>query len=157
MVADQGLLGEGQAGALVGRTYQSEWLTVSQALVDRFAEVTFDHQYIHEDPVRAAKGPFGGTIAHGFLLLSLLTHLRANSKQPAPADAATRINYGFDRVRFVAPVRVGARIRGRFVVADLVEKRPGQFQQTLDAVIEIEGVDRPAVTARWLTQFVIQP
>jgi len=147
--------GGGEAGGSPGQTYHSDWMMVDQELVDRFADATFDHQYIHCDPVRAAEGPFSGTVAHGFLLLSLLSHLHARAGRPTPANVAASINYGFDRVRFVSPVRTGTRIRGRFIVIESVERQPGRFQQAVDAVIEIEGQDRPAVTARWLAQFVV--
>ena len=141
--------------ALVGRSYESDWLLIDQPLVDAFADATGDHQYIHVDPVRAAQTPFGGTIAHGFLLLSLLPRLHASSPRPDIKGVAMSINYGFDRVRFLAPVRVGSRIKARFTIAEMNEKRPGQYQQLRDVAVEMEEAERPAVTAQWISQFIL--
>ena len=138
--------------AEIGRTYLSDWLLVDQPMIDRFAELTGDPQFIHVDPVRAAATPFGGTIAHGFLVLSLLSRLQAMSGRPRPEGAKMSVNYGFDRVRFTAPVRSGSRVRGRFTARSVEEKRPGQFQQVAEAVVEIEGGDKPALTALWIGQ-----
>ena len=139
----------------IGQTYRSEWLLVDQPMIDRFAVATGDHQFIHIDPVRAAATPFGGTIAHGFLLLSLLSQLDAMTPRPPVAGVKMGINYGFERIRFVHPVRSGSRIRGVFTLALVEEKRPGQYQQQTDVSVEIEGVDKPALTAAWISQFLV--
>lgn len=133
----------------------SPWLTVDQAMIDAFAEATGDHQYIHVDPVRAAATPFGGTIAHGFLTLSLMPRLSAATDMPRPAGVRMGVNYGGNRVRFLTPVRSGARVRGRFTLLDIEQKRPGQWQQTLDYTLEIDGQDKPALTAEWISQFFV--
>lgn len=140
---------------LVGCSYGSPVLRIDQQLVDAFAQLTGDHQYIHVDPERAALTPFGGTIAHGFLLLSLLPQLHAQSDRPALPTLAMAVNYGFDRVRFVTPVRVGSAVRARFSVASLTEKRPGEWQQELDVTLLLEAQERPALVARWLSLMVV--
>lgn len=132
----------------------SEWLDVTQKLVDGFAEVTGDRQWIHIDPVRAnEESPFGGTIAHGYLTLSLIPRLVGGMLQFEGARA--RINYGLDRVRFPSPVRVGARIRGRFVVLEV--ERAGSDAARLRArvTIEIEGGGKPACIAEPIILFLI--
>jgi len=139
----------------VGQTLHSEWLLVDQPMIDAFAAATGDHQFIHIDPVRAAATPFGGTIAHGFLTLSLLTQLNETTPRPPIAGLKMGINYGFERVRFVHPVRAGSRIRGAFTLASVEEKRPGQYQQQTDVAVEIEGIDKPALTAVWIGQFLV--
>ncbi|HEY0085582.1 MAG TPA: MaoC family dehydratase [Allosphingosinicella sp.] len=127
----------------------SGWLTVDQAAIDAFAEVTQDHQFIHTDPEAAAKTPFGGTVAHGFLTLSLLSRMAADVML-VPDSLKMAVNYGFERVRFIAPVRSGKRVRGRFVLASAQEKRPGQWQFVHNVTVEIEGEDKPALTADWI-------
>ena len=132
----------------------SEWLDVTQKLVDGFAEVTGDRQWIHIDPVRAnEESPFGGTIAHGYLTLSLIPRLVGGMLQFEGARA--RINYGLDRVRFPSPVRVGARIRGRFAVLGI--ERVGSDAARLRArvTIEIEGGSKPACIAEPIILFLI--
>ena len=132
----------------------SEWVEVTQNMIDRFADLTDDHQFIHVDPVLAAKTPFGGTIAHGFLVLSLLAKL-GKAAEFALEGVQMGMNYGFDRVRLMAPVKAGKRIRGRFVLKDLVERLPGQWLSTLSVTVEIEGESKPAIAADWLgLQFV---
>ncbi len=128
----------------------SEWIEVTQAQIDAFADATDDHQFIHVNPAMAAATPFGGTIAHGFLTLSLLSAMMASAVEP-PAVMMS-INYGFDKMRFVTPVRSGKRIRGHFKLLEMVEKRPGQWQQKVEATVEIEGGDKPALIAEWLFQ-----
>lgn len=129
----------------------SSWRTVSQTMIDLFAEATDDHQFIHVDPQRAAKEtPFGGTIAHGFLSLSLLSTL-AYETLPPLEGSTVGINYGFDEVRFKSPVKSGARIRGRFVLAHANVRLSGWVEANYDVTIEIEGLRKPALTARWLT------
>ena len=123
-------------------------------MIDAFAEVTGDHQFIHIDPVRArAETPFGGTIAHGFLTLSLLSQM-AIEVLPALDGAAIGINAGFDRLRFLAPVPAGSRIRGRFILAELTEPAPGTAACRYQAIVEIDGFEKPALAADWLTRFV---
>jgi acyl dehydratase len=129
----------------------SPWREITQAVVDKFAEATDDHQFIHVDPERAAReAPFGGTIAHGFLLLSLLSRLAFEAVPPLEG-VTVGINYGFDEVRFKAPVRTGSRVRGCFTVAHVNVRQSGWVEVNYDVTLEIEGSSRPALTARWLT------
>ena len=125
----------------------SPWFRVDQARIDAFAEVTEDRQFIHVDPERAAQTPFGGTIAHGYLTLSMLSYLVVSAEIPFPPVRAS-LNYGFDKVRFLAPVRAGARIRGRFTLKG-VEERPGGLLLRFDVAVEFEGSDQPALSADW--------
>lgn len=140
--------------AEVGVTRTSDWITVDQAMIDRFADATLDHQFIHVDPVRAASSPFGGTVAHGFLTVSLLPKMLSIFEKTEETGEVI-INYGLERVRFIHPVRVGRRIRAVFTVTSSEEKRPGQFQQSTDIVIEIEGESKPAMNAIWLSQVLV--
>ena len=133
----------------------SEWLLVDQAMIDAFADATGDHQFIHVDPERAAQTPFGGTIAHGFLTLSLMPALTATADLPRAAGIKMGVNYGGNKTRFLAPVRSGKRVRGHFKLLELDEKRPGQWQQTIEYTLEIEGEDKPALIAEWISQFFI--
>lgn len=129
----------------------SPWRVVSQEMIDKFADATDDHQFIHVDPVRAAaEAPFGGTIAHGFLSLSLLSTM-AYETIPPIREAGIGVNYGFDRVRFASPVKSGARIRARFKLAELTSRPSGWIHLNYDVTVEIEGSKKPALTARWLT------
>ena len=132
----------------------SDWFEIDQRRVDAFADVTEDHQFIHVDPVRARATPFGGTIAHGLLTLSLIVPLCIDFV-PEIAGRQLVVNYGFDRVRFPAPVKVGARIRSRVKRADVSERKPGQFMMKLDVTFDIEGGDKPALTAQWLSLHVV--
>ena len=132
----------------------SSWHLVDQAQIDAFADVTRDHQFIHVDATRAAATPFGGTIAHGFLTLSLLSAF-AMEAQPKIAGAEMGINYGFDKVRFLAPVKAGARVRGRFRLAALAQPRPNEIDITWASTVEIEGERRPALAADWLNRFYL--
>jgi len=127
----------------------SSWLTVDQARIDTFAEATEDQQYIHVDAEAAAKTPFGGTIAHGFLSLSLLSRMGAEVFL-YPSGVKMALNYGLDRVRFLAPVRSGKRIRGRFTLDSVEEKAPGQLLFRYTVTVEIKGEEKPALTAAWL-------
>ena len=137
--------------AVGGEIGVSPWRTVSQEMIDKFADATDDHQFIHVDPVRAAaEAPFGGTIAHGFLSLSLLSTLAYETIPPIDGTDIG-VNYGFDRVRFVSPVKSGARVRGRFVLAEMTVRPSGWIHFNYDVTIEIEGSAKPALTARWLT------
>ncbi|MCB1459757.1 MAG: MaoC family dehydratase [Nitratireductor sp.] len=135
----------------------SDWIEVTQAMIDQFADATHDHQFIHVDPVRArAETPFGGSIAHGFLSLSLLSALAMNALPPLQG-AVMGINYGFDKVRFIAPVRSGSRIRGHFRLADFTERKPGEFMSRYEVNVEIEGSDKPALVADWLGLAIMAP
>ena len=127
----------------------SDWILVDQDAINTFADVTDDHQFIHVDPEAAAKTPFGGTIAHGFLTLSLLSRMAADAML-RPEGIKMGVNYGFERVRFLAPVRAGKRVRGRFQLLSFEEKRPGQYQFTHQVTVEIEGEDKPALVADWI-------
>ena len=139
--------------ARIGAESVSEWVEVTQAMIDAFAQATGDRQFIHIDPVRAAQTPFGGTVAHGFLTLSLIPLLRSTvADAPRLAGRRMNVNYGGNAVRFIAPVRSGSRVRGRFVLAAFDEKRPGQYQETTGVTIEIEGQDKPALVAEWIGQ-----
>jgi len=127
----------------------SSWLTMDQERITAFAETTEDRQFIHVDPDAAAQTPFGGTVAHGFLTLSMLSRMAAESML-VPDTLKMAVNYGFERVRFIAPVRSGKRIRGRFVLDSVGEKAPGQLLMRHNVTVEIEGEDKPALTAQWL-------
>jgi len=137
----------------IGTETVSDWVEVTQAMIDRFAEATGDHQFIHVDPVAAAATPFGGTIAHGFLTLSLMPLLAAKVPDaPQLAGVKMGVNYGGNKVRFLTPVRSGSRVRGRFRLLAFEQKRPGQYQQTTEFTVEIEGADKPALIAEWISQ-----
>jgi acyl dehydratase len=127
----------------------SSWLTIDQARIDAFAEATDDRQFIHVDPTAAARTPFGGRIAHGFLTLSLLSRMAADAML-IPEGVKMSLNYGFDRIRFLAPVRSGKRVRGRFTLDSVEEKAPGQWLFRHTVTVEIEGEDKPALSAAWL-------
>lgn len=132
-------------GTLVG---VSDWLTVEQRRIDLFAEATDDHQWIHVDPVRAAEGPFGGTIAHGFLSLSLLAGL--TPKVFAVENSRMGVNYGLNKVRFTAPVPVGSRVRLRVELLDVTDVAENAVQVVTGNTLEIEGSERPALVAEWV-------
>lgn len=137
-------------GSLVGEDLGAgPWMEITQDRVDGFADLTEDHQWIHQAGERAEQGPFGGPIAHGFLTLSLLTPLAGAVTRRLTEGARMVINYGFDRVRFVSPVPVGSRIRARGTLAE-VSKVDGGVQAGVDFTIEVEGSERPAVVARHL-------
>jgi|TARA_R110002073_G_scaffold67393_4_gene167992 acyl dehydratase len=133
----------------------SDWIKLDQSRIDQFADVTEDHQFIHLDPERAAKEtPFGGTIAHGFLSLSMLSRMAMDIAFVLDG-MAMGINYGFDKVRFLVPVSAGKQIRGRFVLEDAVERQPGQWMLRFGVTVEIEGEEKPALIAQWLTMQVV--
>ena len=127
----------------------SDWITVGQDRIHAFADATEDRQFIHIDPAAAAQTPFGGTIAHGFLTLSLLSRM-ATDAMLIPEGVRMAVNYGLDRVRFLAPVRSGKRVRGRFILDAIEEKAPGQVLLRHIVMVEIEGEEKPALTAVWL-------
>ena len=133
----------------------SDWLTVSQEMIDKFADATGDHQFIHVDQEKAKLTPFGGTIAHGFLSLSLMPVLTQMTDMPRAEGIKMGVNYGGNKTRFLAPVRSGKRVRGHFKLLELEEKRPGQWQQTVEYTLEIEGEDKPALIAEWISQFFV--
>ena len=134
----------------------SGWIAVDQARIDTFADATEDRQFIHVDPAAAARTPFGGTIAHGFLSLSLLSRMGADAML-VPQGLRMAVNYGLDRVRFLAPVHSASRIRGRFVLDSVEEKAPGQWLLSHTVTVEIENEDKPALTAVWLTLMIMSP
>lgn len=132
----------------------SSWVTVDQARIDRFAEATDDHQFIHVDPDRAASTPLGTTIAHGFLTLSLLPKLN-EELAVLPENLAMAFNYGLNKVRFLQPVPVGSRVRLRTRILDVQERDPGRILVSARARVEIEGEERPAMIAETLTLLVL--
>jgi acyl dehydratase len=138
------------------KTGVSRWFTITQEQIDTFADATHDHQFIHIDPVKAKQTPFGSTIAHGFLSLSLLSAVAYDAGVNI-TNTLMGLNYGFDKIRFLHPVNVNSKIRGHMVLANVLEKRLGQFLLTWDVSIEIESVDKPALTAQWLTMTIINP
>jgi len=127
----------------------SGWVLIDQDRINKFADTTDDHQFIHVDVEAAKKTPFGGTIAHGFLTLSLLPSLM---NQLEKVEVQMTVNYGFNKMRFLSPVKTGKRVRGHFKLMELEEKRPGQWQQITEVTIEIEGEDKPALIAEWILQ-----
>ncbi len=131
----------------------SRWLTVGQERIDGFADATEDRQSIHPAPVAAAQTPFGGTIAHGSLTLSLLSVMAAEAML-MPAGTRMAVNYGLDRVRFLAPVRAGRKVRGRFKLDSIEQKAPDQVLVRHLVTVDIEDEDKPALTALWLTLFI---
>ena len=133
----------------------SDWLTIDQRRIDEFADATEDRQFIHVDPDAAARTPFGGTVAHGFLSLSMLSRMAADGML-VPDSIRMAVNYGLDRVRFVAPVKSGKRIRGRFRLDSVEEKAAGQLLMRHTVTVEIEGEQKPALTAEWLGLIFVQ-
>lgn len=141
-----------KVGTAVGA---SPWIEITQKDIDAFADVTGDRQFIHVDPEMASNTPFGGTVAHGFLTLSLLSQMAAGVML-VPEETRMVVNYGFDKVRFIAPVRSGKRVRGHFTLAAAEEKRPGQWQFLHNVTVEIEGEDKPALQADWIGLIYLQ-
>ena len=137
--------------ALVGTEVGvSDWVLVDQARIDAFAEVTGDHQFIHVNPELAAQTPFGTTIAHGYLTLSLCS-VFAYGAMPGIEGARMGVNYGLNKVRFMAPVKSGRRVRGRFTLTDVTQRPDTAWQSTVAVTVEIEGETKPALAAEWLT------
>ncbi len=137
--------------ALVGQEVGvSDWIDVPQDKINAFAEVTGDHQFIHVNPELAAQTPFGTTIAHGYLTLSLLSVM---AYQAMPGIKGTRmgVNYGLNKVRFMAPVKSGKKVRGRFTIADVTQRPDGAWQTTVNVSVEIDGETKPALAAEWIT------
>lgn len=139
-----------QMAESIGTERVSDWVEVTQEMIDQFAEATGDHQFIHVDPVRAAQTPFGGTIAHGFLSLSLMPTLAARTDTPAIEGVKMGVNYGGNKVRFMQPVRSGKRVRGRFKLLKFTERKPGVWEQVQEYTLEIEGEEKPALVAEWI-------
>jgi acyl dehydratase len=141
--------------SLIGTELEpSPWLEITQERVDQFADATNDHQFIHVDPEKAAKTPFGGPIAHGFLSLSLLSYL---NEQVAifPENLVMGVNYGSDKVRYLMPVRVGKRIRSRQTILEVAEKKPGQWLLKTAVTVEIEDEETPALVAEILSMMIV--
>ncbi len=135
----------------------SNWILVDQKMIDDFAAVTHDHQWIHTDPARAAaETPFGGTIAHGFLTLSLASRFVYDCFGLLPGQSMG-INYGFDKLRFLSPVRSGSRLRGRFVLQDAQQRSDTEMLRKNLLTVEIEGSDKPALVAEWLGLALFPP
>jgi acyl dehydratase len=128
----------------------SKWFEIPQADINAFADLTHDHQFIHIDPVKAKATPFGGTIAHGFFTVSMLSAFAIDAL-PAIKNRAMGVNYGFDKLRMMSPVKAGAKVRGRFVLKALESKSPQQHQLTYSVTVEIEGGEKPAMVADWVT------
>ncbi|MFB9126699.1 MaoC family dehydratase [Paraburkholderia dipogonis] len=144
-------LSPSQLSALVGEELGvSSWLRVDQAAIDAFADLTHDRQAIHVDQEASRAGPFGGTIAHGFLTLALLSAMSFDVVPTLEGQRAA-VNYGFNSLRFVTPVRTGERIRGRFTLKQVAQRNPGSHQLTIDVTVEIEHQPKPALVAEWLT------
>ena len=139
-------------GKEVGLT---DWIEVDQKRINQFADATGDHQYIHLDADRAAQTPFGTTIAHGFLTLSLLSMLSGIGGGLKLENTVMGINYGLDKVRFLNPVKSGAKIRARFILASAEEKKPGNYLLKHNVTVEIDGEDKPALIAEWLGMTVV--
>jgi len=139
-----------QMAESIGAERVSGWVEVTQAMIDQFAEATGDHQFIHVDPERAAQTPFGGTIAHGFLSLSLMPMLAAKTDTPKIEGVKMGVNYGGNKVRFLTPVRSGKRVRGRFKLLKFTERKPGVWERLEEYTLEIEGEPKPALIAEWI-------
>lgn len=132
----------------------SEWFQIDQDRINAFADATLDHQFIHVDEEKAKATPFGGTIAHGFLTLSLLPYFQSKMEELViPAGLKMGMNYGFDKIRFLAPVKTGSRVRAVATLKEVVEKKPGQFLFTAEYAVEIEGEDKPALISDWLLMY----
>ncbi len=133
----------------------SEWIMIDQDRIDSFADATHDHQFIHVDKERAAQTAFGGTIAHGYLTMSLISHFLPECSVQ-PTDAVMGINYGSDKVRFLQPVPVGSEVRGSATLKEVTEKTPGQLLLKNEFVVQIKGEEKPALVAEILSLFIVQ-
>ncbi len=151
------MVGKEQLLEMIGKEMgASEWFQIDQDRINAFADATLDHQFIHVDPDKAKHTPFGGTIAHGFLTLSLLPYLQTSmSELVVPEGLKMGMNYGFDKIRFLAPVKVDSRVRAVAKLKDVVEKSPGQFLMTAEYSIEIEGSPKPALIAEWMLMYFV--
>jgi acyl dehydratase len=144
---------EDLAARVGGAPFVSRWFVIDQARIDAFAEATEDRQFIHVDPEAARPTPFGGTIAHGFLTLSMLSAF-AYDALPEISGLAMGVNYGFDRLRFLSPVPAGARLRGAFKLVGATQRSQREWLMSYEASVEIEGTEKPALAAQWLTMVV---
>lgn len=134
----------------------SEWFQIDQARINAFADATLDHQFIHVNPEMAKQTPLGSTIAHGYLTVALLPHLQSTIDGfVMPKGLKMGMNYGFDKLRFMAPVKVDKRIRARAKLLDATERKPGQWLLKLEYVVDIEGEDKPAMIAEWLVMYFV--
>lgn len=141
---------------MIGRELEpSPWIEITQERVNQFADATNDHQFIHVSPLKAKMTPFGGTIAHGFLSLSLLSYLNAQSAM-IPEGLVMAVNYGSDKVRYLAPVKVGKKIRSKQTILEAAEKRPGQWLVKTAVTVEIEGESTPALIAEILSLYIVK-
>jgi len=129
----------------------SRWFTIDQSRIDAFADVTEDHQFIHIDPEKAAETPFGHTVAHGFLTLSMLSAMSYDAI-PRIEGLKMGVNYGFNKIRFVTPVAAGAKVRAHFTLHSSTVEKPGELTNIVDLSIEIEGSNRPAIVAEWVSR-----
>ena len=141
-----------KTGEVIGT---SQWAEMSQDRINQFADATGDHQFIHINEEAAKQTPFGGTIAHGFLTLSMIPYLSAESDMPRMEGIKMGVNYGGNITSFIAPVRSAKGIRGVWKLLEMTEKRPGQWQQTCEITIEIEGEEKPALICEWITMFFV--
>lgn len=130
---------------------KSGWVLVDQDRINKFADVTEDHQFIHVDPDKAAETPFGSTVAHGFLTLSLLSKFAMDGGAFAVEGLKMGVNYGFEKVRMMSPVKVNKRVRGVFTLMSAVERVPGQWKIVYSVKVEIEGEEKPALMAEWVS------
>ena len=145
-----------QLPELIGKEYEpTDWLEITQERVNQFADATNDHQFIHVDAEKARQTPLGGTIAHGYLTLSLLSYFGMQSGV-MPEGMVMVVNYGSDKVRYLTPVRVGSRVRAHMKIIDVTEKNPGQWLIKTGVSIEIEGVEKPALVAEILGLFFVK-
>lgn len=145
-----------ELASLIGQEQEpSSWLEIDQQRINQFADATNDHQFIHIDAEKAAQTPFCGTIAHGFLTLSLVYFLITEKTRPVEGTEMV-FNYGLDKVRFLQPVRVGSRIRARQVLLEVVEKKPGQWLTKTAVTIEIENLEKPAMIAEFLAMTIVK-
>ena len=135
---------------------ERRWISIDQNRINQFADCTEDHQYIHVDPERAKQTPFGSTIAHGFLTLSLLSAMNYDCL-PRIVEQTMGINYGFEKIRFITPVKSGARVRGRFTLAEARFRGAGMVTIRYDATVEVENERKPALTADWITIIQFDP
>jgi acyl dehydratase len=143
------------AARVGGEPFVSRWFVIDQARIDAFAEITEDRQFIHVDPQAARATPFGGPIAHGFLTLSMLSAMGMDAL-PEISGVAMGVNYGFDKLRFLSPVPVGARVRGSFKLTGAAPRTTREWLISVDVTVEIEGAPKPAPAAQWLTMRVMR-
>lgn len=133
----------------------SAWVLIDQERINKFADATLDHQFIHVDEEKAARTPFGGTIAHGYLTMSLISHFLSECSV-RPENTVMGINYGSNRLRFLQPVAVNSEVRGKTVLREVTEKAPGQLLLTTECTVEIRGEEKPALVAEILTMYIVQ-